>query len=213
MLFTKVLSLVILASLSSAYTIQSGDTYCLIAQKYGCSDWTVLQKANGYGVYSLPVGGRMTIPSTCTGYQTCYNAQVQPGDSYTSIAARYNVDPTCLANTNCNGGLSAYGTVCIPTNCGYSAQTPAPATQAPSQSGYANYVIQSGDTYCQIAQKYGCSDWTVWQYLDITQLKKILIDSNALSTWLLLVCGWIRSNNFSLRLGQIRAIFVEGDFF
>ena len=157
MLFAKVLSLVLLASLSSAYTIQSGDTYCLIAQKYGCSDWTALQKANGYGVYTLPVGGYMNIPSSCTGYQTCYNAQVQPGDTYTSIASRYNVDANCLSNTNCNGGLYAYGTICIPTNC----QNSGSVTQAPSQSGYGNYVIQSGDTYCQIAQKYGCSDWTV----------------------------------------------------
>jgi LysM repeat protein len=155
MLFAKVLSLVLLATLSSAYTIQSGDTYCLIAQKYGCSDWTVLKSLNGYPETGLPVGGYMNIPSSCTGYQTCYNAQVQPGDTYTSIAARYNIDATCLSNTNCNGGLYAYGTICIPTNC--------KATSQVTQSPYGNYVIKSGDTYCQIAQKYGCSDWTVLQ--------------------------------------------------
>jgi hypothetical protein len=110
----------------------------------------VLQKYNGYAVYALPVGGSMTIPSSpqCTGYQTCYNAQVQPGDSYTTIAARYNVDSTCLANTNCNGGLNAYDTICIPTNCPYTAPTPAPTTQAPTTAAPAQNGFVNGYFYC-----------------------------------------------------------------
>ena len=103
----------------------------------------VLQKYNQYPVYALPVGGSMTIPSSCSGTKTCKDAQVQPGDSYYTIAARYNVDVTCLANTNCNNVndvLYAYGTICIPTNCANSgATTQAPTTTAtPVQNGFAN---------------------------------------------------------------------------
>ena len=80
--------------------------------------------------------------------------RVQPGDTLTSIAARYGttVDAIVVANNLPNRSMIYVGqTLTIPTG-----STKPPANNPPANNGQGGkYVVQSGDSFSLIAYKFG----------------------------------------------------------
>lgn len=104
---------------ANSYTIQNGDSFYSIAQRYGV-DANELAATNGLGIYDLIIPGQvLTIPgfavaesaeiaTTPVGTAQTSNTTsyiVQEGDSLSSIAAAYGMDYNQLASNN---GLTIY---------------------------------------------------------------------------------------------------------
>ncbi|HZY45019.1 MAG TPA: LysM peptidoglycan-binding domain-containing protein [Anaerolineae bacterium] len=90
------------------YTVGSFDTLFLIAQKFNV-DPNMLSRANCLSNYAVTVGQTIYVPSTLPTATTapCYPPyywaiySVQPGDTLTAIAARYNISVYQLWRANC----------------------------------------------------------------------------------------------------------------
>ncbi len=120
---------------AASYTAQKGDTYWLIAQKYGVSLSDLLKANNKTESSILNIGDTVIIPSDSNTYTA------QKGDTYWLIAQKYGVSLSDLlkANNKTESSILNIGdTVIIP-------------------SGSNTYTAQKGDTYWLIAQKYGVS--------------------------------------------------------
>lgn len=143
-----------------SYTVQKGDSYWNISQKFNTSLSSVLN-ANGAGSNSsLSVGQIITVPSN--------TYTVQKGDTYYLIAKKCGVSLSSLLSLN--GATSS------------SVLYPNQKIKIPdSGSGYTTYTVQKGDTYWTISQKYGVSlnsileanNATTNDYLDIGDKVKI----------------------------------------
>lgn len=118
------------------YTVQKGDSYWNISQKFNTSLNSVLS-ANGAGSNSsLSIGQIITIPSN--------TYTVQKGDSYYLIAKRCGVSLSELQSANGatnNTSLYAGQKIIIPDK----------------SNEYTTYKVQKGDTYWIISQKYNVS--------------------------------------------------------
>ena len=80
---------------SGAYTVQSGDSWWSIANRYGMSMYTLAAR-NGKTIYSmLHPGDKLTISG-----QTSRTYTVHHGDTLSSIASRLGVSVSHLAQTN-----------------------------------------------------------------------------------------------------------------
>ena len=167
-----------------SYTVQAGDSYWRIANKYGISI-EELQRLNGTSSYFLYPGQSLVVPgsaSTTSGSASSAssststssaggNYTVQAGDSYWRIANKYGISIQELQRLN---GTSDYTlhpgqSIKVPGS-GSANATPAPAattastTSAPAETpapapstGGGNYTVQAGDSYWRIANKYGIS--------------------------------------------------------
>lgn len=167
-----------------SYTVQAGDSYWRIANKYGISI-SELQRLNGTSNYFLYPGQSLKVPgsgsssnatassnssSTSTSTTTAAPAAggsytVQAGDSYWRIANKYGISISELQRLNGTSNYFLYPgqSIKVPGS-GSANATPAPAattastTSAPAPStGGGNYTVQAGDSYWRIANKYGIS--------------------------------------------------------
>ncbi len=118
------------------YSVQKGDSYWQIAQRFNTTLDSVLD-ANGVNSSSpLMIGQIITVPSN--------TYTVQKGDTYYLIAKKCSVSLSSLLdanNANSNSMLYAGQKITIPSSTGK----------------ITTYTVQKGDTYWTISQKYGIS--------------------------------------------------------
>ena len=165
-----------------SYTVQAGDSYWRIANKYGISI-EELQRLNGTSSYFLYPGQSLVVPgsaSTTSGSASSAssstsststssaggNYTVQAGDSYWRIANKYGISIQELQRLN---GTSDYTlqpgqSIKVPgsgSSSSASASSNGTSTStsttsaAPAAGG--SYTVQAGDSYWRIANKYGIS--------------------------------------------------------
>lgn len=124
------------ASADTNYTVQKGDSYWLISQKFNTSLNSVLSANGASQSSSLAVGQIIKVPSD--------SYTVQKGDTYYLIAKKCGVSLSSLLSAN---NATSDSTLYIGEN-----------VKIPnSGSGYTTYTVQKGDTYWTISQKYGVS--------------------------------------------------------
>lgn len=138
-LISALVALAIIPSSAMAdtnYTVQKGDSYWLISQKFNTSLSSVLSANGATQSSSLTVGQVIKVPSN--------TYTVQKGDTYYLIAKKCGVTlSSLLSANNASSGSVLY--------VGQSVKIP------DSGSGYTTYTVQKGDTYWTISQKYGVS--------------------------------------------------------
>lgn len=151
-------------SADTAYTVQNGDSFFLIAQKYGVDPYA-LATANGLGIYDLIVPGQtLTIPGyeapapvaspDATPVNTGSSYTVKEGDSFSSIAAVYGMDFNQLAQNN---GLNVYDLI-VP---GQILQVTGSATPATSAVAPSSYYLEGYDYEPGINYPVGQCTWAV----------------------------------------------------
>ena len=121
----------VLANVS--YSVQKGDSYWNIAQKFNTTLNSVLETNGATSSSSLMVGQVITVPSN--------TYTVQKGDTYYLIAKKCGVSLSSLLSINGaenNSMLYAGQKITIP-----------------SSDNTTSYTVQKGDTYWIISQKYG----------------------------------------------------------
>ena len=174
------------SSAGGNYTVQAGDSYWRIANKYGISIQE-LQRLNGTSDYTLHPGQSIKVPGSGTNASASSNSSsaststtsaapatggsytVQAGDSYWRIANKYGISISELQRLNGTSNYFLYpgqsikvpgsGSANAAPASNTASTTPAPAeTPAPASStGGGNYTVQAGDSYWRIANKYGIS--------------------------------------------------------
>ena len=128
------------------YTIQPGDTFWLLAQRYNTTVAAIEQANPAADPNNLRVGQVICIPQgggppVCSGF--LYT--IQPGDTYFLLAQRFGTTVAALeqANPGVNpNNLQVGQVICIPQGGG----TACPGFQ---------YTIRPGDTYFLLAQRFG----------------------------------------------------------
>ena len=144
------------------YTVQPGDTFYHIAQRYGL-DYHYLMALNGRSSSYLDVGDQILIQAGSQGEGEAVNPpsdngpvnssgyyRVQAGDTLYDIARAYGMSVDYLMALN--GITSTYihvGDV-LAVN-----QTTAPAPQPPTSSNGTAHLVQPGDNLSSIAFTYG----------------------------------------------------------
>ena len=165
-----------------SYTVQAGDSYWRIANKYGISI-EELQRLNGTSSYFLYPCQSLVVPgsaSTTSGSASSTSSSttstrsaapvaggsytVQAGDSYWRIANKYGISIQELQRLN---GTSDYTlhpgqSIKVPgsgTNASASSNSSSASTSTTSAAPAAggSYTVQAGDSYWRIANKYGIS--------------------------------------------------------
>lgn len=86
-------------SSSSVYTVRSGDTLYLIAQKYGISV-DALKQANNLSSNYLTIGYQLTIPNGAASSNSSTVYQVKSGDTVYLIAKAYGISMDALQQAN-----------------------------------------------------------------------------------------------------------------
>lgn len=119
---------------AATHIAEKGDTYWLIAQRYGVS-LSALLNANGASETGvLNIGDAVIIPTTAA-----YTAK--KGDSYWLISRRFGVSLEALLEANGKNERSAL-------NIGDAVTIPSPSLA---------YTVQKGDSYWLISQRFGVS--------------------------------------------------------
>ena len=119
-----------------SYSVQKGDSYWNIAQKFNTTLNSVLDANGANSSSSLLVGQIISVPSN--------SYTVQKGDTYYLIAKKCGVSLSALLEANGAGNNSML----------YVGQK---ITIPSLKAGYSSYTVQKGDTYWTISQKYGVS--------------------------------------------------------
>ena len=137
------------------YTIQSGDSWWSIANRFGM-DMYQLAQLNGMSINNvIHPGQKIKVKGTIkNGAKPVKNTNtsfyvVKPGDSWWSIAAKHGLSMYALASRN---GKTIYTVIHPGDRLTISGQT-VTATRA--------YTVRLGDTLSSIANRYG----TTWQKL------------------------------------------------
>ncbi len=161
------------AAQNVSYTVKPGDTFWLIAQKYGISTTNLMKANNATPATVLYPGNSLTVP--LPEQTTTYT--VVSGDTYWTISQKFGVSFTKLLQANNatdKSWLNIGDKVIIPTTSGTSAPAPTPAqapspvsATAPTPSGsgttadqtkpyitYKDYTVKAGDTVWSIANSY-----------------------------------------------------------
>lgn len=135
--------------------IQPGDTLYGIAQRYGITVQAIISANPGIDPNNLPVGQRICIPNPTPGRpfpEPCPNGTIyiiRPGDTFFSIARRFNISLDVLLNANpgINPDFLQVGQrICIPT-------LPTPTITCPGPT----YTVRPGDTLYNLARILGTS--------------------------------------------------------
>ena len=167
-----------------SYTVQAGDSYWRIANKYGISI-EELQRLNGTSSYFLYPGQSLVVPgsaSTTSGSASSTSSSttstrsaapaaggsytVQAGDSYWRIANKYGISISELQRLNGTSDYNLYpgqslkvpgsGSSSNATASSNGTSTSTSTTSAAPAAG-GSYTVQAGDSYWRIANKYGIS--------------------------------------------------------
>ncbi len=141
------------------HTVQAGDTYWIISQKYGV-DINELMAANNANPYTiLHIGHKITIPSQVKEVkETIYT--VQAGDTYWIISQKYQVDLIELMaynGHNENTILHIGQKIKIPeasSNTGSSSSSNSTGSEE-SYVTYTSYTVQKGDTMWSVSNQFG----------------------------------------------------------
>ncbi|MBE3590933.1 MAG: LysM peptidoglycan-binding domain-containing protein [Firmicutes bacterium] len=132
-----------------AYTVRPGDTFFLLAQRFGTTV-AAIQAANpGVNPNNLQIGQILCIPvgvpSACP--PGTFAHVVVAGDTFFRLAQQFGTTVAAIqaANPGVNPNNLQIGQVlCIPTG--------APVTCPP---GTFQYTVQPGDTFFLLAQRFG----------------------------------------------------------
>jgi peptidoglycan endopeptidase LytF len=133
------------------YTIQAGDTFFVLAQRFNISVNAIINANPGVDPNNLQIGQTICIPTAppgpppgeCPGFLYV----IQAGDTFFQLSQRFNVsvDAIIAANPGVNPNILQIGqTVCIPT------EPPGP----PECPGFI-YTIRAGDTLFSLANRFG----------------------------------------------------------
>jgi len=141
---------------SISYTVQPGDTFYLISQKYGISMDSLFKANNATASTIIYPGNKIIIPIENKIIHT-----VKSGETYWIISKNYGVDfQKLLAANNANekSMLNIGDKVIIPA-ASQPTQTSQPSqTPKPSQTSQTKvHIVQAGDTFYKLSQKYGVS--------------------------------------------------------
>lgn len=127
---------------SYQYAIRQGDTFYLIANRFGVGVSQLTAANPGVDPYRLGIGQVICIP-ICPPGQTA--RVIQPGDTLYKIAQTYHVSVDAIvgANPGINPSYLTVGQrICIPFGC---------------PAGYTVYTVGSGDTLSAIAGRYNAT--------------------------------------------------------
>ncbi|WP_298077781.1 LysM peptidoglycan-binding domain-containing protein [uncultured Abiotrophia sp.] len=166
-----------------SYTVQAGDSYWRIANKYGISIQE-LQRLNGTSDYTLHPGQSIKVPGSGTNASASSNSgsaststtsaapaaggsyTVQAGDSYWRIANKYGISISELQRLNGTSDYNLYpgqslkvpgsGSSSSASASSNGTSTSTSTTSAAPAAG-GSYTVQAGDSYWRIANKYGIS--------------------------------------------------------
>jgi len=169
-------------SAGGSYTVQAGDSYWRIANKYGISIQE-LQRLNGTSDYTLHPGQSIKVPGSGTNASASSNGSsastsitsaapaggsytVQAGDSYWRIANKYGISISELQRLNGTSDYNLYpgqslkvpgsGSSSSASASSNGTSTSTSTTSAAPAAG-GSYTVQAGDSYWRIANKYGIS--------------------------------------------------------
>jgi LysM repeat protein len=164
-----------LAQSASTYTIASGDTFSSIATKFGISVAAIEAANPGVNPNDLQIGQQINIPSatnvpapapapapqptpvppTPAPVPSSGTYVIQPGDTFTSIAARLGTTVAALEAANPTltpTDLQIGASINVPSN-NVPAPVPTPPAPTPPASG-ATYTIKAGDTFTTMAASF-----------------------------------------------------------
>ncbi|MDR1466963.1 MAG: LysM peptidoglycan-binding domain-containing protein [Oscillospiraceae bacterium] len=136
------------------YTVKAGDSLWSIAQQFGTTV-DVIKELNGLENNNLTIGQQLKIPGTNDGGTTpdYIIHVVRSGDTLWNLAQRYGttVDAIRALNNLTSDALSLGQELKIPnaSSGGGGGTTPTPTPD------YTIYVVKSGDTLWNLAQRYG----------------------------------------------------------
>ena len=130
------------------YTIQAGDTFFSLAQRFGTTVQAIQAANPGVDPNRLQIGQRICIPVQQPQPPTCpgFFYTIQAGDTFFTLAQRYGTTVQAIqaANPGVDPNRLQIGQrICIPV------QQPQP----PTCPGFF-YTIQAGDTFFSLAQRY-----------------------------------------------------------
>ncbi|HOC06220.1 MAG: LysM peptidoglycan-binding domain-containing protein [Bacillota bacterium] len=127
------------------YTIQPGDTFFSLAQRFGTTVNAIQQANPGVNPNNLQIGQVICIPQAAPPACSGFLYTIQPGDTYFLLAQRFGTTVNAIqqANPGVNpNNLQIGQVICIPQ------------AAPPACSGFL-YTIQPGDTYFLLAQRFG----------------------------------------------------------
>ncbi|HQE02391.1 MAG TPA: LysM domain-containing protein [Bacillota bacterium] len=139
------------------YTIQPGDTFFLLAQRFGTTVQAIQQANPAADPNNLRIGQVICIP-TAPAPPQCPNGflyTIQPGDTFFLLAQRFGTTVQAIQQANPAAdpnNLRIGQVICIPT-------APAPP-QCPN--GFL-YTIRPGDTFFLLAQRFGTTVQAIQQ--------------------------------------------------
>ena len=135
-------------SCGSTYTVQSGDTLGSVASACGVTVYDLYTANPGISGYVLYAGQVLTIPNS----ESCNCA---PGS--------YNCDPANCASGNYNYNYTCPSGNCAPNNYNYTCASGNCAPNSYNGTYYnGTYVVQVGDTFGDIANRFGVSLNDLW---------------------------------------------------
>jgi len=134
------------------YTVRAGDTFFLLAQRFGTTV-AAIQAANpGVNPNNLQIGQTICIPGVIPPPTTCptgtFAYVVKAGDTFFLLAQRFGTTVATLQSLNPTvnpNDLVVGSTLCIPGAA-------PPVTTCPA--GSAPYTIQAGDTLANLATRF-----------------------------------------------------------
>lgn len=134
------------------YTIKAGDTFYLLAQRFGVSLDAVLAANPGVDPNNLQIGQVVCIPAAKPPKPVCpgFFYTITAGDTLSELARRFGT--TVRAIIDANPGIDPRNLIigqriCIPER--------RPVERCPK--GTAPYIIKQGDTLDSIARKFNTS--------------------------------------------------------
>jgi LysM repeat protein len=129
------------------YTIKAGDTFFLLAQRFGTTVEAIQQANPAADPNNLRIGQAICIPSTPA--PICANGflyTIKAGDTFFQLAQRFGT--TVQAIEQANPGVN-------PDNLQIGRVICIPAASAPGCPNGFLYTIQAGDTFFSLAQRFG----------------------------------------------------------
>ncbi|OLO38941.1 hypothetical protein BTR23_10365 [Alkalihalophilus pseudofirmus] len=155
---------------TSTYTVVSGDSLSVIAQRFGTTV-NALRTTNNLSTDVLRIGQTLTIPSgngttaqPAPQERTTFTYRVVAGDNLSVIASRHGVTVNAIRTANAlrTDVLQVGQTLTIPNGLNAPSQTGTTQT-APAQNGstapvtisYIQHTIRSGDNMWNLSNQYG----------------------------------------------------------